>query len=134
MPRHGRYVSDEVVDLPAVFLNHRVQLVISTALEQVGLYLQNGACPAVEGGLCQNRFTPGDIGLVFYDGSFFVYAQRYYYYERDLGWLVLQPLHTLIEKFIAHEEHGYTSYKVVYAAWHQGLFTSTKATRRKSGP
>ena len=71
---------------------------------------------------------------VFYDGSFFVYAQRYYYYERDLGWLVLQPLHTLIEKFIAHEEHGYTSYKVVYAAWHQGLFTSTKATRRKSGP
>jgi hypothetical protein len=30
---------------------------------------------------------------VFYDGSFFVYAQRYYYYERDLGWLVFQPLH-----------------------------------------
>ena len=65
---------------------------------------------------------------VFYDGSFFVYAQRYYYHERDLGWLVFQPLHKLIEKFIAHEEHGYTSYKVVYAAWHQGLFTSTKAT------
>jgi uncharacterized LabA/DUF88 family protein len=65
---------------------------------------------------------------VFYDGSFFVYAQRYYYHERDLGWLVFQPLHTFIEAFIAEKEHGYTSYKVVYAAWHQGLFTSKKAT------
>jgi uncharacterized LabA/DUF88 family protein len=65
---------------------------------------------------------------VFYDGYFFVCAQRYYYHERDLGWLVFQPLHTFIEAFIAQKEHGYTSYKVVYAAWHQGLFASTKAT------
>lgn len=65
---------------------------------------------------------------VFYDGSFFAYAQRYYYHERDLGWLRFQPLQTFIEAFIAQKEQGYASYKVVYAAWHQGLFTSKKAT------
>ena len=65
---------------------------------------------------------------VFYDGSFFVYAQRYYYHDRDLGWLVFQPLHTFLEAFIAKKEQGYASYKVVYAAWHQGLFTSKNAT------
>ena len=65
---------------------------------------------------------------VFYDGSFFVYAQRYYYHERDLGWLVFQPFHAFIEAFMAHKEQGYASYKVVYAAWHQGLYKSSKAT------
>ena len=65
---------------------------------------------------------------VFYDGSFFAYAQRYYYHERDLGWLRFQPFHAFIEGFMAKKEQGYASYKVVYAAWHQGLFTSTKAT------
>src|SRR5262245_55053833 len=64
---------------------------------------------------------------VFYDGSFFSYAQHYYYHERDLGWLRFQPLHAFIEGFIAKKEQGYASYKVVYAAWHQGLFTSKKA-------
>lgn len=65
---------------------------------------------------------------VFYDGSFFAYAQRYYYHERKLGWLRFQPFHTFIEKFIANKEQGYASYRVVYAAWHQGLFTSKNAT------
>ena len=65
---------------------------------------------------------------IFYDGSFFGYAQRYYYHERDLGWLRFQPLQAFIEAFIAQKEQGYASYKVVYAAWHQGLFTSTQAT------
>src|SRR6266566_8096423 len=65
---------------------------------------------------------------VFYDGSFFAYARRYYYQERDLGWLRYLPLHAFIEAFIAQKEHGYASYRVVYAAWHQGLFTSKKAT------
>jgi uncharacterized LabA/DUF88 family protein len=64
----------------------------------------------------------------FYDGSFFAYAQRYYYHERDLGWLRFQPFHAFIESFLAQKEQGYASYKVVYAAWHQGLFTSKKAT------
>ena len=65
---------------------------------------------------------------VFYDGSFFAYAQHYYYHERDLGWLRFQPFHAFIESFVEQKEHGYSSYKVVYAAWHQGLFTVTKAT------
>ena len=65
---------------------------------------------------------------VFYDGSFFAYAQRYYYHERDLGWLRFQPFHAFIESFLAQKEQGYASYKVVYAAWHQGLFTSKNAT------
>jgi len=65
---------------------------------------------------------------VFYDGSFFAYARRYYYQERDLGWLRYLPFHAFIEAFIAQKEQGYASYRVVYAAWHQGLFTSTKAT------
>ena len=65
---------------------------------------------------------------VFYDGSFFAYARRYYYQERDLGWLRYLPFHAFIEAFIAQKEQGYASYRVVYAAWHQGLFTSKKAT------
>src|SRR5262249_2041900 len=65
---------------------------------------------------------------VFYDGSFFKYAQHYYYHERDLGWLRFQPLHAFIEAFIAQKEQGYASYKDVYAAWHQGLYTSKNAT------
>ena len=65
---------------------------------------------------------------VFYDGSFFAYAQRYYYHERDLGWLRFQPFHAFVESYLAQKEQGYASYKIVYAAWHQGLFTSTKAT------
>jgi uncharacterized LabA/DUF88 family protein len=65
----------------------------------------------------------------FYDGSFFAYAQRYYYHERDLGWLRFQPFHAFIESFVEQKEHGYSSYKVVYAAWHQGLYTSKKATQ-----
>jgi uncharacterized LabA/DUF88 family protein len=65
---------------------------------------------------------------VFYDGSFFAYAQRHYYHERELGWLRFQPFHAFIEAFVEQKEQGFASYKVVYAAWHQGLFTSAKAT------
>lgn len=64
----------------------------------------------------------------FYDGSYFTYAQHYYYHECDLGWLVYQPLHAFFEQLIARKEQGYASYKVVYAAWHQGLFTNKNAT------
>jgi uncharacterized LabA/DUF88 family protein len=65
---------------------------------------------------------------VFYDGSYFQYAKWYYYREREIGWLRFRPLHAFIESFVAGKEQGYASYKVVYAAWHQGLFTSKKAT------
>src|SRR5438034_11342845 len=65
---------------------------------------------------------------VFYDGSFFSYAQNYYYHERQLGWLRFPDFHHFLEKFIGLREQGFASYKVVYAAWHQGLFTSKDAT------
>ena len=65
---------------------------------------------------------------VFYDGSFFSYAQNYYYQERQLGWLRFPELHRFLEKYIGLREQGFASYKVVYAAWHQGLFTAKDAT------
>jgi uncharacterized LabA/DUF88 family protein len=65
---------------------------------------------------------------VFYDGSFFTYAQQYLYHDRQLGWLAFQPLHILFEAFLRQKEQGYSSYKVVYASWHQGLFTTKNAT------
>ena len=66
---------------------------------------------------------------VFYDGSFFSYAQNYYYHERQLGWLRFPEFHHFLEKWIGLREQGFfASYKVVYAAWHQGLFTSKDAT------
>lgn len=68
---------------------------------------------------------------VFYDGSFFTYAQYYYYAERKLGWLSVQPFHSLVESFIRQEEQGYSNYRVVYAGWYQGLFSSTKATAKQ---
>jgi len=66
---------------------------------------------------------------VFYDGSFFSYAQNYYYHERQVGWLRFPEFHLFLEKWIGLREQGFfASYKVVYAAWHQGLFTSKDAT------
>ena len=68
---------------------------------------------------------------VFYDGSFFAHAQRYLYHERQLGWLSFQPLHGFFEEFISQKEQGYSSYKVVYASWHQGLFTTKSTTEEQ---
>jgi uncharacterized LabA/DUF88 family protein len=68
---------------------------------------------------------------VFYDGSFFTYAQFYFYGERKLGWLSIQPFQTLVENFIREKEQGFSNYRVVYAGWYQGLFSSTKATERQ---
>jgi uncharacterized LabA/DUF88 family protein len=68
---------------------------------------------------------------VFYDGSFFAHAQRYFYRDRQLGWLAFQPLHTFFEVFLSRKEQGYSSYKVVYASWHQGLFTTKNATEEQ---
>lgn len=65
---------------------------------------------------------------IFYDGSYFSYAQRYFYHERELGWFRFQPFHSFIESFISQKEQSFASYKVVCASWHQGLFTSTRAT------
>jgi hypothetical protein len=68
---------------------------------------------------------------VFYDGSFFSHAQRYFYHDRKIGWLSYQPFHALLEHFISTKEQDFASYKVVYAAWHQGLFTSKDATEEQ---
>lgn len=65
---------------------------------------------------------------VFYDGSFVSYAQHYFYNERSLGWLRFAPFHTLIENHIREKEHGFATYRVVYAAWFQGLSTATQTT------
>ncbi len=68
---------------------------------------------------------------VFYDGSFFTYAQYYFYAERKLGWLSFQPFQTLVESFVREKEQGYSNYRVVYAGWYQGLFSSSRANERQ---
>jgi uncharacterized LabA/DUF88 family protein len=68
---------------------------------------------------------------VFYDGSFFSYAQNYFYHERKIGWLRFRELQQFLEKYISLKEQGFSSYKVVYAAWHQGLFTTKGATEEQ---
>jgi len=64
---------------------------------------------------------------VFYDGSYFTYAQEFFYHNRKLGWMDFQPFHLLIESTVRTYEQAYSNYKIVYAAWFQGLFPSTKA-------
>jgi uncharacterized LabA/DUF88 family protein len=68
---------------------------------------------------------------VFYDGSFFTYAQYHFYAERKLGWLTFQPFHTLVEDFVREKEQGFPVYRVVYADWYQGLFTSTQSNEKQ---
>jgi hypothetical protein len=57
MPLAPRWL-DQVVDLPAVLLNHCVQLLLPAALEQVSLDSQNGAGSAVEGSLRKHQLVP----------------------------------------------------------------------------
>lgn len=64
---------------------------------------------------------------VFYDGSYFTYAQLHYNTFPDKGWIVFEPLHELIETIVADKEQGYNSYKVVYASWFQGLKHSNQS-------
>ena len=68
---------------------------------------------------------------VFYDGSYFNYAQRHFYHNRDMGWLDFRPFHALLETYIRGREQGYSNYRIVYAAWFQGLFPSTQATEEQ---
>ena len=65
---------------------------------------------------------------VFYDGSYFSYAQMHFYADRKLGWMVFTPFHILIENFLREKEQGYSNYRVVYAGWFQGLFHSGQST------
>jgi uncharacterized LabA/DUF88 family protein len=61
---------------------------------------------------------------VFYDGSYFQYAQKYLYHKRDLGWIRFRPLHELLQEYVRSREQTYVTHRVVYAAWFQGLFSS----------
>lgn len=67
---------------------------------------------------------------VFYDGSHFNYAQNHFY-GKKLGWLSFQPLHKLFEDYTRKHYQGFLDYKVVYAAWYQGLFTSANASEKQ---
>jgi uncharacterized LabA/DUF88 family protein len=61
---------------------------------------------------------------VFYDGSYFSYAQIHFYADDKLGWMMFTPFHAVVENFIREKEQGYFNYRVVYAGWYQGLYTS----------
>lgn len=65
---------------------------------------------------------------VFYDGSYFTYAQNHYYCDRRLGWLIFAPFHSMVEYVLREKEQGYANYRVVYAGWYQGLHTSGNST------
>ncbi len=66
---------------------------------------------------------------VFYDGSHFNYAQNHFW-GKKLGWLSFQPMHKLFEDYIRKHYQGFLDYKVVYAAWYQGLHPTTQATEK----
>jgi Uncharacterized conserved protein len=66
---------------------------------------------------------------VFYDGSHFNYAQNYFY-GKGHGWLSFQPFHKLLEDYIRKHIQGDFDYKVVYAAWYQGLYTAANADEK----
>jgi uncharacterized LabA/DUF88 family protein len=68
---------------------------------------------------------------VFYDGSYFAYPQRYFWHKKQLGWLTFKPFHSLLESYIRTKEQGYTNYRIVYASWTQGLFTSKESEERQ---
>jgi uncharacterized LabA/DUF88 family protein len=68
---------------------------------------------------------------VFYDGSYFTYARRYYYFDRKIGWLDFKPFHILLENYIRSKEQGFTHYRVVYGAWFQGMFGAGDAEEKQ---
>jgi uncharacterized LabA/DUF88 family protein len=68
---------------------------------------------------------------IFYDGSYFGFAQHYFYRERKLGWLAFPAFQNFIEAFMRGKEQGFSDYKVVYSAWFQGLFTAKGATEQQ---
>lgn len=64
---------------------------------------------------------------VFYDGSFFVYAQHFFY-KQNYGWLSFASFHNLLENLIREKEQGYSNYRVVYSGWYQGLYSSNQSS------
>jgi uncharacterized LabA/DUF88 family protein len=68
---------------------------------------------------------------VFYDGSYFTYARRHFYFDRKLGWLDFKPFHALLENYIRVKEQGYNHYCVVYGAWFQGMYGASQADEKQ---
>lgn len=66
---------------------------------------------------------------VFYDGTFFSKAQRYFW-VKNYGWLSFPEFHRLLENYIKTKEPGYFDYKVVYSAWFQGLYKEIDASEK----
>ncbi len=66
---------------------------------------------------------------VFYDGTFFIKAQNYFWGQK-YGWLSFQEFHKLLENFIRTKEQGHVSYKVVYSAWFQGVHKEIACSRK----
>ena len=64
---------------------------------------------------------------VFYDGTFFTYAQNYFWGQK-YGWLDFQQFHKLLELYIETKMQGYFDYKIVYSAWFQGLHKASSAS------
>jgi len=67
---------------------------------------------------------------VFYDGSFFTYAQLFFY-KNNYGWIDFRAFHRLIEEILRKKEQNFPNHRVVYAGWYQGLFASTQAEERQ---
>jgi uncharacterized LabA/DUF88 family protein len=65
---------------------------------------------------------------VFYDGSYLSYARHHYYHDRKIGWLDFQPLHLALENEVRAREKDFSTYKVVYSGWFQGLFSPTASS------
>jgi uncharacterized LabA/DUF88 family protein len=67
---------------------------------------------------------------VFYDGTFFVRAQNYFW-GRKYGWLSFQQFHKLLEFYVETKMQGHSDYKIVYSAWFQGSHKESLAPEDK---
>ena len=67
-------------------------------------YLYRGVSKPTRGSTMSNTLCR--IG-VFYDGSYFTYAQHHFYHTRKLGWLDFRAFHTLIETYVRSREQGF---------------------------
>jgi uncharacterized LabA/DUF88 family protein len=63
---------------------------------------------------------------VFYDGTYFIMAQNYFW-GKKYGWLSVQEFPKLLESFVRTKEQGHVSYKVVYSAFFQGVHKESAA-------
>lgn len=68
---------------------------------------------------------------IFYDGCYFMYAQRFFWHQRKIGWLDFHAFHKFIENYVRLKEQGYFNYRIVYAAWFQGMFPTNAANDKQ---